>query len=90
MQIANSMNIYTSGFLTKHSEGVLLSGPILRFQAVKFHHDLHGNNNFFVSDGWLSWWQPCHGICLCSIDGEAQSCDSEFSALFLEELKNID
>lgn len=29
-------------FLSKQSEGVPLSGPVIRAQAVKFHNDLHG------------------------------------------------
>lgn len=49
-------------FLAKCSEGIPLSGPVVRSQAVKFKDDLHGNNNFFASDGWFSWWKSCSGI----------------------------
>lgn len=76
-------------FLIKRSEGVPLSGPILQTQAVKFHHVLHGNNDFNSSDGWFSKWRSRHEITQHSIEGQARSCGSESAALFSERLKRI-
>ncbi|PSN51718.1 hypothetical protein C0J52_13446 [Blattella germanica] len=67
--------------------------PLLRSvisaQAVKFYHDLLGNNDFIASVGQFARWKSCHGISLCNIDGEAQSCDTETGALFPQDLNKI-
>ncbi|KAJ8884831.1 hypothetical protein PR048_011027 [Dryococelus australis] len=62
-------------FLIKQSEGVPLSGPILKAQAVKFCNDLHGNTR--------------HGLSEASIKGEARSCDTLSTPLFPAELQKV-
>ncbi|XP_066999018.1 uncharacterized protein [Anabrus simplex] len=49
-------------YVIKRREGVPLSGPVIKAQAVKFHNDLHGNNDFNASHGWFSRWKSRHGI----------------------------
>lgn len=76
-------------FLIKRSEGVPLSGPVIRAQAVKFYKDLHGSDDFNASDGWFSRWKSRHGIGQINIEGEARSCDSESAECFPRELKQF-
>lgn len=76
-------------FLIKRSEGVPLSGPILRAQAVKFHNDLYGNTDFKASDGWFSRWKARHGIHQVNIEGEARSSDNVSAAQFPAELHKV-
>lgn len=43
-------------FMKEQSQGTPLSGPIMRHQAEKFHHQLHGaegEGDFIVSKGWF-------------------------------------
>lgn len=76
-------------FLIKRSEGVPLSGPILKAQAVKFHNDLHGNTDFKASEGWFSRWKARHGIQQASIEGESRSSDSVSAAQFPAQLHKV-
>ncbi|XP_012526902.1 N-acetylneuraminate lyase isoform X2 [Monomorium pharaonis] len=44
------------------TEGIPLSGPLLRTQALKFHEQLEKSKHFQASEGWFSKWKERHNI----------------------------
>ena len=65
-------------FVTQRSDGVPLSGALVRTQALQMSQQLHPDapgDSFEASKGWLARWQRRHGIRAVKIAGEARSAD---------------
>ena len=65
-------------YVQKRSQGIPITGPILREKARLFHQQLHDDNSsssFEASTGWQ--WRFCqrHGIRQLSLQGEKLSSD---------------
>lgn len=63
-------------FLQKRSEGIPLSGPIVREKAIQFNGKLKGDSSFKASAGWLQKFKSRHDIRELNIEGEKMSAES--------------
>uniref|UniRef100_A0A8C0GVW8 HTH CENPB-type domain-containing protein n=1 Tax=Chelonoidis abingdonii TaxID=106734 RepID=A0A8C0GVW8_CHEAB len=65
-------------FVQARSEGVSISGPILKAQAEKFDRLINGNESKFkASNGWLDRFKKKHTISQVLVSGEIYSADKE-------------
>ena len=76
----------------KRSQGIPITGPILREKAQLFHQQLHDDNSsssFEASTGWQ--WRFCqrHGIRQLSLQGEKLSSDLDAPDSFKEKLLKL-
>lgn len=79
-------------YTQKRSQGIPVTGPILREKAQMFHQQLHGDqpsSSFHASTGWQ--WQFCqrHGIRQFSLQGDKLSADMEAPDPFREKLLKL-
>jgi hypothetical protein len=77
-------------FVEARSEGLTISGPILKAQAEKFDKQMNGETSQFkASNGWLDRFKNRHGISQVFVCGEIRSADSEAADKYPEVLKGI-
>ncbi|CAM2113932.1 unnamed protein product [Caretta caretta] len=77
-------------FLQAYSEGVPISGPILKAQAEKFDLLINGNKSKFkASNGWLDRFKKRHTISQVLVSGESRSADKEDANSYPTELKKL-
>uniref|UniRef100_A0A8C3IN05 HTH CENPB-type domain-containing protein n=1 Tax=Chrysemys picta bellii TaxID=8478 RepID=A0A8C3IN05_CHRPI len=75
-------------FVQACSEGVPISGPILKAQAEKFDRLINGNESKFkASNGWLDRFKKRHTISQVLVSGEIHSADKEAADSYPIELK---
>lgn len=77
-------------FMKEQSQVTPLSGPIMRHQAEKFHHQPHGaecEGDFIVSKGWFQYFQKRHSIGSVKIQGEMSANTAAYS--FPAQLKEF-
>ncbi|KFD68160.1 hypothetical protein M514_19642 [Trichuris suis] len=67
------------------SEGVELSGDLVREQARLNHKELGLNYQCDYSNGWLRRFKQRHGLKLRAVHGERRSADREAAAASVEE-----
>ncbi|CAE1170627.1 unnamed protein product [Acanthosepion pharaonis] len=80
----------TCWFVKEQSQGNPLSGPIMRHQAEKFHHQLHGaggERDFIASKRWLQHFQKRHGLGAAKMQGKQRSADTAAEDFFLAQVK---
>ena len=60
-------------YIQKRSQGIPVTGPILREKAQMFHQELHDDSSsssgFQASTGWQWWFCQRHGIRQLSLQG---------------------
>uniref|UniRef100_A0A8C3F368 HTH CENPB-type domain-containing protein n=1 Tax=Chrysemys picta bellii TaxID=8478 RepID=A0A8C3F368_CHRPI len=72
------------------SEGVPMSGPILKAQAEKFDRLINGNESKFkASNGWLDRFKKRHTISQVLLSGEIRAADKEAADSYPIELKKL-
>ncbi|KAG6940245.1 tigger transposable element derived 5 [Chelydra serpentina] len=77
-------------FVQAHSEGVPISGPILKAQAEKLDHLINGNESKFkASNGWLDRFKKRHTISQVLVSGEIHSAGKEAANSYPTELKKL-
>uniref|UniRef100_A0A674KH34 HTH CENPB-type domain-containing protein n=1 Tax=Terrapene triunguis TaxID=2587831 RepID=A0A674KH34_9SAUR len=77
-------------FVQARSEGVPISGPILKAQAEKFDRLINGNESKFkASNGWLDRFKKRHTISQVLVSGEIRSADKEAADSYPIELKKL-
>uniref|UniRef100_A0A452HST6 HTH CENPB-type domain-containing protein n=1 Tax=Gopherus agassizii TaxID=38772 RepID=A0A452HST6_9SAUR len=77
-------------FVQARSEGVPISGPILKAQAEKFDRLINGNESKFkASNGWLDRFKKRHTISQVLVFGEICSADKEAADFYPIELKKL-
>ncbi|KAG6937576.1 tigger transposable element derived 5 [Chelydra serpentina] len=77
-------------FVQARSEGVPISGPILKAQAEKFDRLINGNDSKFkASNGWLDRFKKRHTISQVLVSGEIHSADKEAANSYPTELKKL-
>uniref|UniRef100_UPI00358E3FF6 tigger transposable element derived 5-like n=1 Tax=Myxine glutinosa TaxID=7769 RepID=UPI00358E3FF6 len=77
-------------FVKAHSEGLSISGPILKAQAEKFDKQINGETSQFKArNGWLDRFKRCHRISQVLVSGEIRSADSAATSEYPAELKTI-
>ncbi|KAG6934571.1 tigger transposable element derived 5 [Chelydra serpentina] len=77
-------------FFQARSEGVPISGPILKAQAEKFDRLINGNESKFkASNGWLDRFKKRHTISQVLVSGEICSADKEDANSYPIELKKL-
>ncbi|XP_053886759.1 tigger transposable element derived 5-like [Malaclemys terrapin pileata] len=77
-------------FVQARSEGVPISGPILKAQAEKFDRLINGNESKFkASNGWLDRFKRRHTISQVLVSGEIRSADKEAANSYPTELKKL-
>ena len=79
-------------YVQKRSQGIPITGPILREKAQLFYQQLHGDSSsstFQASTGWQ--WRFCqrHGIRQLSLQGEKLSADLDAPDPFREKLLDL-
>ena len=79
-------------YIQKRSQGIPITGPILREKAQLFYQQLHGDSSsstFQASTGWQ--WRFCqrHGIRQLSLQGEKLSADLDAPDPFREKLLKL-
>ena len=79
-------------YVQKRSQGIPITGPVLREKAQLFHQQLQcdkPSSSFQASTGWQ--WRFCqrHGIRQLTLQGEKLSCDSDAPAPFREKLLKL-
>uniref|UniRef100_A0A452ILK5 HTH CENPB-type domain-containing protein n=1 Tax=Gopherus agassizii TaxID=38772 RepID=A0A452ILK5_9SAUR len=77
-------------FVRACSEGVPISGPILKAQAKKFDHLINQNESKFkTSNGWQDRFKKRHSISQVLGSGEIHSADKEAADSYPIELKKL-
>uniref|UniRef100_UPI00358F13F2 tigger transposable element derived 5-like n=1 Tax=Myxine glutinosa TaxID=7769 RepID=UPI00358F13F2 len=77
-------------FVQARSEGLPISGPILKAQAEKFDKQINGEiSQFKASNGWLDRFKRRHGISQVLVSGEIRSTDSAAASEYQAELKTL-
>uniref|UniRef100_A0A8C3FM42 HTH CENPB-type domain-containing protein n=1 Tax=Chrysemys picta bellii TaxID=8478 RepID=A0A8C3FM42_CHRPI len=77
-------------FVQARSEGVPISGPILKAQAEKFDHLINGNESKFkASNDWLDRFKKRQPIRQVLVSGEISSADKEAVDSYPIELKKL-
>ncbi|XP_060577429.1 jerky protein homolog-like [Ruditapes philippinarum] len=77
-------------FNQARSEGMPVSGPVIRAQAKKMNQELNGDDSQFeASNGWLSRFKHRHSISQVTIRGEQRSADESAAAAYPEELRKL-
>lgn len=82
-------NVLFRWFIQKRSEGVPLSGPMIKEKALILNSKLGGSEDFKASSGWLEKFKHRHGIRQLSIEGEKMSSNIAAGELFVGELRKI-
>ena len=67
-------NMVFEFFKTVRSKNVMIDGPILKEQALKFAETLN-IENFSASNGWLEKWKQAYQISFKAVSGESASVD---------------
>ena len=70
----------------KWSSGVLISGVLLREQAIVFHRKIYGSSNFSASAGWIDNFQKRHNLRHLKVKDEKLSADPEICLTFSNDL----
>ena len=74
-------------FAQERQTGLTISRSAVKAQAEIYNKSIHGDEiQFVASQGWLWWWQKCHGITKHKIVGEKRSADKVGAAQFLPRL----
>ena len=60
-------------FLTMRSEGLEISGMMMKLKAGEFNKAMGGPENFHASNGWLDGFLKRHGIRTLTVCGERRS-----------------
>lgn len=72
-------------FKQRRSDGVPISGPILKEKARQIHAELKISEPCDFSSGWLSRFKQRHGIRYLKACGEKLSSDTEAAERFIED-----
>uniref|UniRef100_UPI00358F3C65 tigger transposable element derived 5-like n=1 Tax=Myxine glutinosa TaxID=7769 RepID=UPI00358F3C65 len=77
-------------FVQARSEGLPISGPILKAQAEKFDKQINGETSQFkASNGWLDRFKRRHEISQVLVSGEIRSADSAIASEYPAQLKTL-
>ncbi|XP_007892178.2 tigger transposable element derived 5-like [Callorhinchus milii] len=71
--------------MQQRSQGIPISGPIVKAQAEKFSKELNGDTNFVASQGWLHRFNKRHGINQVSCSTADSSYPQELKTILEEE-----
>ena len=76
-------------FLSKRSEGMAISGPMLITKAKTLKEEMGINSQISFSSGWLTSFKERHGIRQLSVSGEKLSADIEHGNKYCETFENL-
>ena len=76
-------------FKLRESEGVELSGDLVKEQAKTFHEELGLQHQCDYTEGWLQRFKDRHGLKFRAVCGEKRSADKDAAEQFVDEFAKL-